>query len=168
MTTFFAGTLLTAADLEALTPDPVAQIVSAADSGSLSSTEAVSLTLPSATYKANQAYAVYVGGGITYSVATAAFSSWTLRKGTVVAGATVCYFGRHNNGATTTLELGLLLQRVLFQVGSADVTTQLCLTAAVNGTNTAIHRGTTAGNPRVLSVHRAGKAASWGSIPVLS
>jgi len=168
MTRFFAGDLLAAADLEDISPDPVVQIGLATDSGSLSSTASVSLTLPSYTYKAGRAYEVWVGGGITYSVSTAAFSSWSLQKGTTTAGALVCYLGRHNNGASTNLELALSFRHV-FMIGAADVTTQLCLTASVNSTNTAVHKGTTAGNPRWLAIKRAGLAASWPSTtPVLS
>lgn len=168
MTTFFAGDVVAATDLEALTPDPYVTIILGTDSGSLSSTESVSLTLPSATYKANKAYRVVVGGGITYSVSTAAFSSWTLRKGTTTAGSVVNYLGRHTNGATTNLEQALKLEEGIFVVGAADVTTQLCLTAAVNSTNTAVHKGTTAGNPRHLTIFRAGQAANWSGMPVLS
>lgn len=168
MTTFFAGDPLFAADLEALTPDPYNTVIVATDSGTLSSTESVSLTLPSATYKAGKAYRVVVGGGITYSVSTAAFSSWTLRKGTTTAGTVVNYLGRHDNGSTTTLEEALKLVDGIFVVGGSDVTTQLCLTAAVNGTNTAVHKGTTAGNPRHLTIYRAGLTANWTGMPVLS
>lgn len=166
MTTFFAGDLLAAADLEGLTRDPFNIVVSTADSGTLSSTEAVSLTLPSATYKAGKAYEVWVGGGITYSVSTAVFSSWTLRKGTAANGTTVCYLGRHTSAATT-LEEDLSFRRI-FTVGASDVTTQLCISAAVNSTNTAVHKGATAGNPRHITILRAGLASSWSSMPVLS
>ena len=167
MTTFFAGDVLAAADLEALTQDPFNAVILTTDSGSLAATESVDLTLPSQTYKAGRAYEVWVGGGITYSVATGAFTSWTLRKGTAVAGATVNYLGRHTNGATTGLEQALSFRGV-FVVGASDVTTQLCLTAAVNSTNTAVHKGTTAGNPRHLTIKRAGAAANWTNMPVLS
>lgn len=168
---FLTGQRLTADLLNALAADvardPFNIVSSTSDSGTVTSTAAVSLTLPSATYKAGKAYEVWVGGGIAYSVATAAFSSWTLAKGTTTAGATVCYLGRHTNGATTALEMTLMF-RAIFTVGAADVTTQLNLNFAVNGSNTAVHKGSTTGNPRHLTILPAGDASKWSNMPVLS
>jgi hypothetical protein len=165
MTTFFAGDVVAATDLEALTPDPFNEIIVATDSATITNAEAVSLTLPSATYKAGKAYRVWIGGGVTYSTATA-FSSWNIKKGTTTAGAVVLAMPRQPVGGHTN-EIHLNMQGV-FVVGAADVTTQLCLAVACNSTNTLVHKGTTAGNPRQVTIFRAGQAANWSGMPVLS
>lgn len=167
MTTFFAGDVLAASDLEALTRDPFNFISSTTDSGTITNTEAVSLTLPNATYKAGRAYEVWTGGGITYSVSTGAFSSWNIKKGTTTAGATVISYPRQTNGASTNLEQHVNLRHV-FIVGASDVTTQLVLCVACNSTNTLVHKGATAGNTRHVTILRAGAAANWTNMPVLS
>lgn len=144
--------------------DPFNTVILATDSGSLSSTESVSLVLLSKTYKAGKAYRVWIGGGITHSV-VGAFTSYTLRKGTAVAGAAINTFTRQAGG--TTQEQHLNIQGI-FVVGATDVTTQLCLSIAVNNPNTAVHKGTTTNNPRHLTILPAGDASNWSGMPTLS
>lgn len=167
MTTFFAGDVVTAAQLEALTADPFNFVSSTSDSGTITNTESVALTLPSKTYKAGKAYRVWIGGGVTYSVSTGAFSSWNIKRGTTTAGATVISYPRQTNGASTNLEVHVNLQHV-FIVGASDVTTQLVLAVACNSTNTLVHKGSTTGNTRHVTILRAGDAANWSGMPVLS
>lgn len=165
---FLTGQRLTADLLNALAADvaqdPFNEITATSDSA-LTSTEIVTLTFPSAIYKAGKAYRAWVGGGLITSTA-AAEVSFALRKGTAVAGAAICVFTR-KSAASATLEEHVNLQMV-FTIGASDVTTQLCLTAACVSPNTATFKGATGGNPRHCTIFPAGDAVNWTNRSVLT
>ena len=160
---FLAGQRLTA-DLLNLTVDPLVE-VSATSDASLSNTEAVVLTLPSATFKANTAYRAWVGGGIFLSSGST-LAAFALRKGTAVGGSTIISFTRMS-AISINLELHVNLQSV-FVVGASDVTTQMCLSIGTNGTNTGTYKGATGGNPRHVTIYPAGDASKYTNRPTLT
>lgn len=137
-------------------------------SSSAVTAETVVMTLPSRTYKSGRAYEIWVGGGVAYQ-ANSQFSAWNVRKGTTTAGTQVIADMRHTNGAATSTLSQHLNLRATFRVTGADVTTQLVLTAVVNGSspNTVTHVGAS-NNPRHFTVVPAGFASAWTNAAVLS
>jgi hypothetical protein len=168
--TSYRGSLMvldsTASNANTYGNEPFVRASATSNSGAINA-ETVVLTLASRTYKSGRAYIAWAGGGVLFS-ANSAFSAWNMKKGTTTGGSTVVSYPRQSNGAaTTTLEQHLNLQQVFAVTGGSDVTTQMVLTLAANGANTATHAGS-AVNPRHLTILPAGRASAWSNPAVLS
>lgn len=159
----FAGDIIYASDVNKLSQDPLAEVTVVASSAAITA-ETVILTLPSATYKANQAYEVKFEGAYSVTATTNVVSAY-LRK-TNVAGAIISNFGPRLPQVSLAGSGFLADASVMFQIGGADVTAALCVTLQSSAASV-----TLVANPqrpaRVRALPR-GAASLYTNLPTLT
>lgn len=142
----------------------VVGIQAVADSSSvLASSEAIVLTLPSATFDAGRAYEIRHSGAATLATSiTPAFVSFMMRK-TNLLGTAFVNLGR--TPLLTTLATGFNQNRRFIVTGSA-VTAVLILTMTTPGGSAGVHAAS-AVFPREIEIYDIGVASDYSSSPTL-
>lgn len=147
--------------------EPVVRVASQANGVAIGNTESVIFTLPSFTYKAGRAYTLWLGGGVSFSDASA-YVAWNVKKGTTTAGALVVSFLRDIPSSGLLGNAVPLDHWATMIIGATDVTTQLVLTQATGGSGFTTTMVASSATVRHLTILPAGYASKWTNASVLS